>query len=524
MKGVPYYNPEDTMFHFNRLVGLENVWVSPINLNTFTYNGTLVNIFYPWLTMYPMHIIYLICRSWVNAYNIYNILLSIVTIFIAFFSWRKITENDMCSFCCAVIYTYATYRFADIFLRSALGESISLTFFPLIVLGLYNILFKEYNKWGILSVGMTLLAYTHLLSLLMTSFFVGMALIIFLLFGKNHKAERLIAFAKATICSIIMSIGSLAPILIIGAQNELNHPEGSGAYLQYHADPIKTIFLNSITNKPTAHGVGLLIVLILIVDLFLVIIEKDKKRKIIGLIIVSGAIALSLLSSSLFPWIIADKIPFLSIIQFPWRVNAYITLFVVTAFSVLSVDLFKSKGVLRYFIVSVICVLAIGLNLYAIFTLHKDEYLRITDERVLNERIGTLDYVPKDYAEYYNQTGDSELKFYNDGEVVWPANYRSINGTTVFFTIDNVKKDTIIDLPEFWYSTVHVKVNGNEVVTEKSEIGTIRFVSDVDGTIEVQIYHRYDVCIYISWAISLIGGFAFIYLVIFRNKAKSDNI
>ncbi len=45
MVGIPYYSGEDTLYHLNRLIGLENVWFSPVNYNSFAGHGSLVNVF-----------------------------------------------------------------------------------------------------------------------------------------------------------------------------------------------------------------------------------------------------------------------------------------------------------------------------------------------------------------------------------------------------------------------------------------------------------------------------------------------
>ena len=54
MPGI--HKVDDTTFHVGRLVGLSNVFASPVNFNSFGKNGLMVNIFYPWLTMYPMQL------------------------------------------------------------------------------------------------------------------------------------------------------------------------------------------------------------------------------------------------------------------------------------------------------------------------------------------------------------------------------------------------------------------------------------------------------------------------------------
>jgi hypothetical protein len=47
MTGIPYFANEDTIYHLNRLVGLENVWISPVNYNSFAGMGAFPSSFIP---------------------------------------------------------------------------------------------------------------------------------------------------------------------------------------------------------------------------------------------------------------------------------------------------------------------------------------------------------------------------------------------------------------------------------------------------------------------------------------------
>ncbi|BDP59641.1 hypothetical protein EfmJHP38_05790 [Enterococcus faecium] len=61
---------QDTYFHLSRIIGLDNVWSSPVNFNNFDHHGTMMNIFYPWLTLYPAFLFYKMMGNLVLSYNI----------------------------------------------------------------------------------------------------------------------------------------------------------------------------------------------------------------------------------------------------------------------------------------------------------------------------------------------------------------------------------------------------------------------------------------------------------------------
>ncbi|MEB6015781.1 hypothetical protein MXE76_11765 [Enterococcus faecium] len=44
-KGIYHSVNQDTYFHLSRIIGLDNVWGSPVNFNNFAHHGTMMNIF-----------------------------------------------------------------------------------------------------------------------------------------------------------------------------------------------------------------------------------------------------------------------------------------------------------------------------------------------------------------------------------------------------------------------------------------------------------------------------------------------
>ncbi len=514
----PYCYPEDAEFHLNRLLGLENIWTSPVNLNAGIHFGSLVNIFYPWLTMYPMWIVYKICGGLIVAFNIYTTLLTIITMYITFFCLKKMNFDDMVSFICSVVYTFSAYRFADVFRRASLGETISLAFLPIVALGVYNIFLKDYKKWGVLCIGMTLIAYTHLLSLLITSLFVGFTGIV-LLTITNEKNKRIKVFVLATFYSVLLSVGVLIPLLYMNSQNSLNRPLSFAETMMSHADSVLVILLNSITNAPTAHGVGLLIVLTFVLNVILIIKDKDKKRKKVGIILNLTSALVVLATSSLLPWGFLSKLPIFGDIQFPWRLNAYATLFAVLALAVSlsSINSVKTK----YIIAIVVCVLGLGLTYFSVARLNKDVNMYLTDDFIIDNQRGNFDYTPITFFYYCLNYGGDDIDDYivkiND-QYVYLDRRTSNSGTFLYFTLENVQEGDVVDVPVLWYTTSRAKINGSEVRTLMSDRGTISFKSNASGTIKVEIYNRYNVIVYMAWLFSFIAFIVFCVGIIKKNK------
>lgn len=71
IEGIPHYPYEDAIFHISRIIGMSNVWKSPVNFLNFHHNGSIVNLCYPWLMNYPAYLLYRILGSYISAYKAY---------------------------------------------------------------------------------------------------------------------------------------------------------------------------------------------------------------------------------------------------------------------------------------------------------------------------------------------------------------------------------------------------------------------------------------------------------------------
>ncbi|EQC72055.1 hypothetical protein HSISS2_1798 [Streptococcus sp. HSISS2] len=148
-------------------------------------------------------------------------------------------------------------------IRFATGEFIAYAFIPLVFYGLYTILKGDYRKWYILSIGMSLVAYSHLISLLLTALLVGLIFIITFLFV-NSKKERLLSFIVATLSTISIFAFQLVLMGEQSLSNAIVKPQGVNLNATAHS--LKDLLLNlNFENNYTLPG--FLIIFCLIVSL-----------------------------------------------------------------------------------------------------------------------------------------------------------------------------------------------------------------------------------------------------------------
>ena len=346
-------NGADLSFHLNRLLGMEGIYASPINFKAFYGIGLGVNYFYPFLTYYPFFVLYRLSHSVFLGYYIYQYLLTIITFLIAYYSVSNImvienkeNKKDFAGLLFATLYTFSLYRLDNIVIRFATGEFIAYAFIPLVFYGLYNILKGDYRKWYILSIGMALVAYSHLISLLLTALLVGFIFIIAFVFV-NSKKERLLSFIVATLSTISIFAFQLVLMGEQSLSNAIVKPQGVNLNATGHS--LKDLLLNlNFDNNYTLPG------FLVIVCLIISIIGVFKLQKYDILIFILTFI-LIILESPLVHWP-ENSEHIVSSIQFIWRLNTFITLFTAYLASKVFVNLSLRK---EYFIAVLIGVIGL---------------------------------------------------------------------------------------------------------------------------------------------------------------------
>lgn len=515
-EGIPHYQSEDAYFHINRLISMENVWTSPVSYHAFNGNGNLVNNFYPWLTMYPMYIVYKICGSYLIAYKIYYLLLNILTLLIANYAMKRITNSDISAICFAIIYTFSAYRFADVFRRSSLGECIAMAFFPLVLLGIYKVFFDNYKEWISFSVGMALIAYSHLISIFVMTLIIGFVFSISI-FWWDSKLERIKALIKVSLVSGVLSLGAVVPI-IQSFYKDIFKPEGNGKLLSESAFKLSDNINNSINNSNTAHGIGFLVLLALIVGvIFLVGLRNEKERSLLCIthsnyytmmvFVITGVIVF-LGTSSLLPWWHIGEYTPISNIQYVWRLNAYSTLFITAGFAWMLPYYLKTKQS-AVVIMIVIIVTAFGLNFTAAVNLTNEEDHRIIETEFVSG--GTQNHVPYfDYAskaafDHFHEKGNAMGEYFYDAERITPKHDVFNKGSKLKICVDNINKNGTLDIPVFWYKSIKVTINGKKIETKMSSRGTVLVQLKKCEKAIIIVKHSYTLLIRLSWGISIIA-------------------
>lgn len=304
------------------MLGLATIKQSPVNFRSFYKVGQGINFFYPYLTFYPYYLFYKLTKGLYAGWMLYIYFLSLVTYLISYYSCKGITHKSFNSHIFALLYTFSAYRLDNIVVRFAAGEVIAITFIPLTFYGLYLILKGNYHKWYHLTLGMSLLIYSHILSGVMTSVFIGLIYLTTIWFS-DKKAARTYSLAVATVATLVLCSFQIFPMLEQFSYSKIAGPINFS--LNLSARSISDLLRYSFINDVTKHVPGFLVVVSVIFSLF-----KILKFKKADFYILAWIVILFCLESTLVTWPESPN-SLVSTIQFPWRLNSYITLYYIQA-------------------------------------------------------------------------------------------------------------------------------------------------------------------------------------------------
>lgn len=496
-KGALYGS--DLFFHIDRMRSFSNILSSPINFDTFYNSGQPINIFYPWLTFYPFYLINLITHSIWSAWYIYIAFITSISAYIAYYSYNGIFNDNKSSYVFSLLYIFTSYRLDNIFSRFAAGEVVAFTFLPLIFYGLFLIIKSDYKKWPILTVGMTLTMYTHILSVVMSALVIAIILITSFAFWDN-KVKRILAFTYATGATLLLSAFAYIPML----EQLINLKIEKPAILDLNdwAKNISQIINSSLDNSIVDHVPGLVFIISLIILLLIWNKLSDLQKYIVGI----GLFCL-FLTTNFIPWGFLSKFH-LNIIQFPFRFNIYSVLFISAALTS-TVKKVNKKYIISLFLI--LTVLHSGTVLRGIRLKSTSPVIPPRELSVRNSLYNlTHSYYQTDYAnellikneekKSYRQKIWNHEVYENNKLVPSKAKFTAESAS---FTVNNIKGK--IYLPTYYYKGQYVLVNGKPIKSNLSPWGSTQIFSK-QLIKNIKISYRYSTIAKLSVIISAISS------------------
>lgn len=507
----------DAEFHFSRIMSLSNIWQSPVNFNYYNHTGQIVNLMYPWVTVYPMYWIIKLTGSIVGGYYTYCLILTFATLEITYQCLKHMKQKNLSSILGAVLYTFAICRTSDIYCRVDVGETVALTIFPIVLLGIYQLFYLEIPHWKMLVVGMTLLVYTHVLSLVIASVMVGFFIILSII-HRRFDINRLVGLLKAIGMTILLGLGFLIPMLQVMATVKISGPQSYDLY----ACALKPIqlwewSLKNVATTRDLYGVVFLIVII-------AILLNIKKIKGFFKDTLIGTAFFTFISTTLFPWGIFQK-QFV-MLQFPWRFITVATLLLCVTASELMRDYElghsnkQSKSAL-FFLILMIVVSHWGVM---------NDVYKWNGNNNGNDNAFYVKGITKNVS--FNGYGDyNPVSAGNDDSCIsaqeicvdqqWiPVKYK-ISANTMSFEFNSDEKTTAI-LPVYAFPGEKLFQNGISQFPKVAQADGATQVKLIDGKNKFEISYGYSTLARIAWTISIITCLVFNGSMLYKKYKKQS--
>lgn len=313
---------DDLSFHILRIRNLSESLkhfdlfpkIDVLTLNGYGYGS---NLMYPNIFLYLPAILHVLGLDIVLSYKIFVIFIHVITCLICYYTCYKISNGKYASLVASAIYTLCQYRMLDVYSRGSVGEYLAITFVPLIVLGVYDYLFDDFNNPHYLGVGFWGLMMSHTISL---EIMMAVTIVIFLInYKKVFIKEKIVKLCITAIIVLLASAIYLFPMIeqFLFYKFNVSHTAGLWEY----GMSLKDLFN---MNK---YGIGIIVPLLLIIRFFI----RDRRKVVLGdQCLVAGLFALYM-TTKYFPWKLISKI---FVIQFPWRMNAVAMVFFAIAIAI----------------------------------------------------------------------------------------------------------------------------------------------------------------------------------------------
>lgn len=499
---------DDFTFHYTRISYIKDE-LQMGNIFSKMYHTSLYNfgygsgLFYPDLFLYIPALLNLVGISLVNSYKIFIILINFFSILSMYYSVNKMTKNNNMASIASIIYALCSYRLVDIYIRCAIGEALIFIFLPLIIYGIYLIIYDDYKKIHILILGMTGLIYSHLLSSFLT---VILLLVLVLINYKRFLKEkkRIIYLLISTLITLLLTSYYILPLIeqLIDRNFYIYSYTGIGTLSDRAVPFYKSILELPLNNEPWIPlGIGCIFVYIAYLKFKR--FDKENLKRFENKLFIMGLILL-FMSTNLFPWFIFNNIP-LSI-QFPWRLYAFsITLLIIVG-SVVLVNKYNKKinDLKKYLVLIMLIPLLYCISQY----LSQDKiYDNFLGEPMYSN--GLFDYLPKEIdpnnlSNIINKDYKLDINRKKDYLIV---NYKKDD-----------KKEEFIEVPYLYYLGYKAEYKNKELELFKTNNGLVGIKTDTINNGKIKVYYEHTSITKVSFILSLIGIISLIIYIIKYKK------
>lgn len=391
---------------------------------------------------------------------------------------KRIIKDDKACLIASLFYMSSSYFITNIYVRSALAESLMFIFVPLAFIGIYELFYGSKKKFYIYFVSsFVLMINSHLI----TTFYLFLLLLFLLYVYKDKTIKYLKEFIIASVFIILLALPTIIPTFIhqIGGDYILfvDGVMGSNGWAMNDALWGYELFVFP-SNLNSSSFVINYMALVMVIFTIINYIKKYRENKINnvsenldneehplfkGLLVFM--IASIVFTTKLFPWYFIPD--FMTLIQFPWRLNIFVS-FGISIVSVYSYLYYKDKFKNLFWVV------LFGLFLFVYVDFNASKVTTFNDNTNLADGMGwQKEYLPASLLDRYDAIDGIENTITSDCDIEYSI--LSNDFPNITFEVSAASDECVVQIPKIYYLTYKLEYAGEEIDYFESSDGLIAF-------------------------------------------------
>lgn len=487
----------DTFFHLSRIEGLaQSIRNGDYLPALYSYKnggfGYASPLFYCDVLLYPYALLYLAGMPLTICYKLMIFADTWLGAWTMMLCTYRISDSVTAAMLSGIGITFANYRITDVYVRGAVGEVQAFVFLPLVIEGMYAVLYEEKtNDWYILTIGLAGVLCSHNITFLMT---VVLCIILFLSGWKHIQKKTFLYTAAAVFTAFLLTVFFSLPMeeQLHSGRFYLNY-YGENSDLAAGALPLWKYFANrtvfGYSDNSLPHDEQMLVNpgwFLLFGSLIWLFFRKKENKPFVTVCLILG-IAGALICGAWFPWAAVKR---LRIMQFPWRLMEISTVLTAIPAGIGAACLFRKKRILS---VLAACVLYTE-GIYHVYPVLTRTFGMTSDMTWQDVLAGKLcdpyysafyvrvelaggDYLPMPSPDYRKISADIMRSDYSVMDVPYEK-----QGTKITFSLSEDTDGEAVVLPLTYYKGYHVYCDGREISCQKDARGLVTFTSDGAGS------------------------------------------
>lgn len=520
---------DDGVQHIARLMGtyqsIQEKQFFPVIMSQFCNGfGYSWNLFYSPFTAYAPLVFKFFSISFTDCIKLFMFAMFFLSGITMYQFLKKITKSSNIALLGSILYLFLPYRMTDMYIRNALAELVSFAFLPLIFHGLYEIL-EEGKRGYRLAVGAIFLILTHTIVTFYTAIF---AFVYLLCYSKKLKEkETWKNLLKNTF--FIITITSFFWVPLLQSKLQTNYEVFLPGRMEreevlvYYKLKLYQLFYTPKEQIMIFELGWVTIIGLLFTPLVYRKLQKPLK-KIYTIFGIVGSICL-IMTLAIFPF---EKLPgIFTMIQFTFRLLEFIGFFFCCIAAINYSMIIKNFKIKDVFVISIITFL-----LLVPYT-NKLKYKENYQEEILWPSVPVTENTGRVHAglasfEYLPSKAFQQKDYliHRSDEIILVEGTASIKetrkeGTTLSFTIGEMKSDITAELPYIYYIGYEaITSNGEKLMISESENGFIQvMIPKQENAITVKLCYTGTALMKITIFLSFMGIVLWI-ILIYKEKRK----